>query len=119
MVTDKGGCNRRQHEVALDGPRIEGDVLCLDVAKTSLKKGAALAWGDTYRRAFELPSPVSGEIVAANAASRINAYPYQGILQVRVASPDEYNALMAFNEYAALTRQLQEYDAWTRELRTT
>jgi aminomethyltransferase len=110
------------------GQRDLGDILCLELPKVGdrVTKGAAAARGDSYRRAFELLSPVTGEVVAVNDAlasrpSLINAYPYAspGALQVRVASLDDYNALLRFEEYAELTRRLQQYDAWTRELRTT
>ena len=110
------------------GQRELGDILCLELPKVGdqVEKGAALARGDSYRRAFELVSPITGEVVAVNDAlarhpSRINAYPYlaPGVLQLRVDSLDDCNALMRFEEYADLTRRLRQYDAWTRELRTT
>ena len=56
----------------------------------------AVAWGDSYRRPFELISPVSGEVVAINASllgkpTHINAYPYatEGMLTLRIKTPEE------------------------------
>src|SRR6185436_3305822 len=85
------------------GQRRLGDILCLELPKpgTRITKGAAAGWGDTYRSAFEIISPVSGEVVAVNKGlaerpAEINAYPYavSGIMQVRIASPADYEALM-------------------------
>ena len=110
------------------GQRSLGDILCLELPRPGerVRKGAAAGWGDTYRRAFDVESPVNGEIVAVNEAllkkpGLINAYPYAqpGMFQIRLASPGELDALMDFQQYTRLTRRLQEYDAWTAELRTT
>jgi len=110
------------------GQRSLGDILCLELPKVGdkLSKGDAAGWGDTYRRAFDLVSPVTGEVVEINAAlakhpAQINAYPYSmsGVLKVRVASLRDFEAMMRFQEYAALIRRLQQYDEWTKEQRVT
>ena len=110
------------------GQRSLGDILCLELPKTGerVAKGAAAAWGDTYRRAFDLVSPVSGEIVEVNTAlaqqpAHINAYPYasDGVLKVRVASLHDYEELMRFDAYADLIGRLQRYDEWTTDQRMT
>ncbi len=109
------------------GQRSLGDILCLELPKVGdkVKRGETAGWGDSYRRAFEIPSPVSGEVIASQRAllehpTRINAYPYaaEGLVKLRCASLDEYRALMGFGEYAQLTTRLRDYDNWTRELRT-
>ena len=109
------------------GQRILGDILCLELPQVGerVARNAAAVWGDTYRRAFNLVSPVSGEIVEVNTSlarqpAHINAYPYasQGVLKVRVASVHDYEELMRFDEYADLVRRLQLYDEWTADQRT-
>jgi glycine cleavage system H protein len=110
------------------GQRSLGDVLCLELPRVGerVAKGAAAAWGDSYRRAFELVSPVAGEVVEVNAPlaqqpAHVNAYPYacQGVLKLRVATGHDYEGLMRFDAYADLVRRLQRYDAWTADQRTT
>jgi hypothetical protein len=53
--------------------------------------------------------------------AEINAYPYahSGVLKVRATTPGDYQALMRFEQYADLTRRLQQYDEWSQDLRTT
>ena len=110
------------------GQRSLGDILCLELPQVGehVAKGAVAAWGDTYRRAFDLVSPVSGEIVEVNAAlaqkpGLVNAYPYaaEGVLKVRVASMHDYDGLLRFDAYADLIGRLQRYDEWTRDQRMT
>ena len=110
------------------GQRILGDVLCVELPKIGDKvaKGQAAGWGDSYRRAFDLASPVAGEVVAVDGAlaknpSHLNAYPYKsgGAFQVRVSSPADLDALMPLDRYMDLTRRLAAYDSWSRDLRMT
>jgi aminomethyltransferase len=110
------------------GQRNLGDILCLELPQVgeTVAAGAAAAWGDTYRRAFDLVSPVSGEIVEVSAAlaqhpAHVNAYPYatHGVVKVRVESAHDYERLMRFERYADLVRRLQRYDEWTADQRTT
>jgi aminomethyltransferase len=110
------------------GQQSLGDILCLELPKPGdkVEKGSAAAWADTYRRAFGVISPVTGEILEVNRELAthpgwINAYPYasSGILKVRVKSPAEYEAMMDFGQYSGLVRRLRQYDAWTGDLRMT
>ena len=110
------------------GQRELGDILSLDLprAGTAVARGAAAAWGDSYRRPFELVSPVGGEVVAVNAGllgkpAHINAYPYatEGIVTLRTKTPDECDGLLDFEQYAQLTRRLQQYDQWSKARRMT
>ena len=109
------------------GQRSLGDVLCVNLPRPGdrVTKGAAAGWLDSYRRPFDLVSPVTGEVIEANDAlaehpTRINAYPYAraGLLKVRVTMPTDYRGLMPFAQYADLTRRLRHYDAWSQDLRT-
>jgi aminomethyltransferase len=110
------------------GQRELGDILSLDLPQvgTAVTKGTEAAWGDSYRRPFELSSPVTGEIVAVNAGllekpRHINAYPFatQGILKLRTKTRDDYDGLLGFERYAQLTRRLQQYDQWSKGRRMT
>ena len=86
-----------------------------------------MGWGDSYRRAFDIISPVSGEVVEVNDAvlrqpAHINAYPYAraGILKVRVGTlRDGYEKMLPFEAYAEQVRRLQQYDEWTKDRRMT
>jgi aminomethyltransferase len=108
--------------------RCLGDILSVDLPKVGerLKKGAAAAWIDSYRRQLDIPSPLTGEVVEVNESlvqqpARINAYPYAraGMLKVRVESRREYEETLRFEEYAQLVRRLQQYDEWSRDRRMT
>jgi aminomethyltransferase len=110
------------------GQRSLGDILCADLPKAGdhVTCGAALGWVDSYRRAFDIISPVSGEVIEVNDAvarnpAHINAYPYAhgGVLKVRVSALHEYEELLRFEAYADLVRQLQQYDEWTKDRRMT
>jgi glycine cleavage system H lipoate-binding protein len=105
-----------------------GDVLSLDLPRvgTVVAKGTAAAWGDSYRRQFELISPVTAEIVAVNTSlpgnpTRINAYPYatEGILTLRTKTLADCDGLLDYAQYAQLTRRLQQYEQWSGSLRMT
>jgi glycine cleavage system H protein len=105
-----------------------GDILSLELPKVAamVKRGSAAGWLDSYRRAADIVSPVSGEVIAVDAAAtrdprRINAYPYAraGLFKVRLSSPTEYDELMRFETYAELLGRLRRYDQWTSDLRVT
>ena len=98
----------------IDGPRV-GD---------RIGKGASAGWMDSYRQPFAIVSPLAGEVVEVNgeacrAPARVNAYPYStgGIFKLRASDAREYDVLMPFAEYAALTAQLRRYDRWSQEQR--
>jgi len=110
------------------GQRELGDILCLDLpqAGTAVTKGMAAAWGDSYRRPFDVISPATGEIVAVNTGllekpAHINAYPYatEGILKLRLKRPEDSDALLDFEHYAELIRRLQQYELWSNARRMT
>ena len=109
------------------GQRSLGRVLCamLPQPGDKVSAGTALGWIDSYRRPFEIVSPVTGEVVAVDEElmkkpARINAYPYirAGIVRIRLAAPLESAGLLSFKDYAALTARLSDYDAWSNERRT-
>jgi glycine cleavage system H lipoate-binding protein len=92
----------------------------------TVNRGSAAGWADSYRRAADILSPVSGVVISVDAATardprRINAYPYArtGIFKVRLSSPKEYEELMCFEVYAEQLRKLHRYDEWTSDLRVT
>jgi len=110
------------------GQRSLGDVLCVTLPKVGdhVAAGVALGWVDSYRRAHDIVSPVSGEVIEVNDAvianpAHLNAYPYLrgGALKLRVKTLREYEQLLQFPAYANLTRRLQQYDEWTKERRMT
>lgn len=110
------------------GQRAMGDVLAIELPRKGDKvaQGKVAGWMDTYRKAVDFISPVSGEVVDVNEAALrdlqyVNAYPYArgGLFKVRAASTRELEALMDFHSYADHTRKLRRYDTWTRDLRMT
>jgi glycine cleavage system H protein len=110
------------------GQRSLGDVLSLELPKVGdrIEAGAPMGWGDSYRRAFELLAPVSGQVVAVDAdaerdPSRLNAYPYvrKGIIAVRLDDPHADGALLDFSGYAQYVRNVSRYDAWSGDKRMT
>ncbi|MGH8130790.1 MAG: glycine cleavage system aminomethyltransferase GcvT, partial [Steroidobacteraceae bacterium] len=63
------------------GQRSLGDILSLDLPRVGdrLRKGAAAAWVDSYRRQLDIVSPLTGEVVEISESlvqrpERINAY---------------------------------------------
>ncbi|MET0919254.1 MAG: glycine cleavage T C-terminal barrel domain-containing protein, partial [Burkholderiales bacterium] len=110
------------------GQRSLGDILSATLPKVGdrVAGDSALGWVDFYRRAFDVVSPVSGEVIEVNPdvaadPAHINAYPYsrEGVLKVRVKSLRDYEEMLTFEAYADLTRRLQRYDEWTKERRLT
>ena len=110
------------------GQRALGDILAVELPKVGdkVKKGAAAGWIDSYRRAADIISPVSGEVAEVDDAvardpRHINAYPYAraGIIKVRMSSPREFEELMGFEEYAEQLGKLRRYDGWTSDRRIT
>ena len=110
------------------GQRSLGDILSVDLPKVGdrVNLGEAVGWVDSYRRAFDIIAPVSGEVIEINLAivqrpAHINAYPYarEGVLKVRVTTTREYEELLRFEAYAEVVRRLQLYDEWTKDRRLT
>jgi aminomethyltransferase len=121
-----------QHVVAIGlsdfGQRAAGDILAVELPKVGdkVKRDAAAGWIDSYRRAADIISPVTGEVVEVNDAvgrdpRHINAYPYAraGIIKVRMSSPREFEEMMGFEEYAEQLGRLRRYDGWTSDSRIT
>ena len=87
------------------GQRSLGDILSATLPKVGdqVAGGAALGWVDCYRRAFDVVSPVSGEVIEVNPdvvadPAHINAYPYSrdGVLKVRVKTLRDYEEMLRF-----------------------
>jgi len=110
------------------GQRSLGDILCVDLPRVGdqVTNGAAAGWVDSYRRAFDIISPVSGEVIEINQAvvqhpAHINAYPdaRAGVMKVRVTSLRDYENLLRFEAYADVLRRLHRYGEWTKDRRMT
>ena len=110
------------------GQRSLGDILCVHLPKVGdrVTRGQAAGWLDTYRKASDIISPVSGEVVEVNdelarQPSLINAYPYdrRGLMKIRASLLREYDELLSFAQYAELIRRQQHYNAWTKDTRLT
>ena len=108
------------------GQRSLGDILHVDPPRVGhrINAGAAAAWLDTYRKTFEIVSPMAGDVIEVNseiakAPARLNAYPYStaGIFRMRASNPREYESLMTFANYAELTAELSRYERWSQEKR--
>tara|TARA_A100001037_G_scaffold150700_2_gene136106 strand:+ start:5361 stop:6911 length:1551 start_codon:yes stop_codon:yes gene_type:complete len=110
------------------GQRQLGEVLHSSFAKPADKvtKGSSLGWLDTYRKPFDLISPVSGEIASivtsvGKMPSDINKFPYarNGLIRIEPSDPHELKDLMPLSAYMHLTRDLERYEVWSQELRLT
>lgn len=108
------------------GQRSLGDILSVDLPKVGDKvtQGAPLAWVDSYRKSFDIVSPVSGEVVEVNEGlakdpRQLNAHPYahSGVVKVKVAAAQAYEDMITFEEYADQVRRQRRYDGWSGELR--
>ncbi len=108
------------------GQRMLGDILHIESPRVGdrINAGATVGWADSYRKTFEIPAPLSGEVIEVDSAmgkapARINAYPYStvGIFQLRASDPREYESLLSFADYAELTAELSRYDRWSQEKR--
>ena len=110
------------------GQRALGDILSIQLPKVGdrIAAGAAMGWGDSYRRTFDLVALVSGKVIGVDAEvqrdpSRLNAYPYlrNGLLKVRIDNPRAHDDLLTFAAYTEHVRRVTRYDEWTRERRMT
>jgi glycine cleavage system H protein len=110
------------------GQRDLGEVLFVHPPKPgdSIVKGSPIGWLDTYRKHFDIITPVSGTIVSANASiaarpSDVNKFPYlrDGLVQIESSIPGELDELMPFPAYMDFTRNLERYETWSQELRLT
>ncbi|HHX51336.1 MAG TPA: hypothetical protein GX711_07845, partial [Clostridia bacterium] len=105
-----------------------GEGLFLDLVRVGQKvaQGSSLGWLDTYRKVWELQSPVSGEVVEVNLdfvekPELINQYPYikSGLLKIKLDNPKEIDELFSHQQYVDYTRELSRYESWSKEKRTT
>lgn len=109
------------------GQRLMGTILCAELPRIGavVKKGDRIAWLDSYRKAIDLASPVSGKVVAINEdlarnPARLNAYPFahNGLAKLRLESVHDLDGMLGFADYASFIAGLQRYDQWTNEQRT-
>ena len=110
------------------GQRCLGDILSIDLPKIGDKiaRGAAIAWVDTYRKAFELLAPADLEVIAVNEEllknpTQLNAVPYvqSGIVKAKMAAGCDFETTITFEEYTDQIRRARRYDSWSAELRMT
>ena len=110
------------------GQRTLGDILCVELPApgTQVARGSVIAWVDSYRKPFDIASPLAGEVIATTGVllenpAQINAYPYsrEGMLKIRMSARQEYDEMLDFAQYSAHTRRLQHYDEWSSEQRMT
>lgn len=108
--------------------RDQGDILFIELPKVGNKvvKDSALYWVDTYRKELSVKSPLSGKVIEINMSllenpERINKYPYahSGLVKMKVDDLNDFETLLRYEEYIAVTRQLQLYENWSKEKRTT
>ena len=93
---------------------------------TKVSKGTSLGWLDTYRKSFDIISPVSGIITSVETSVQerprnINRFPYyqSGIMRIEPSDPRELQTLMPFSDYINHIRYLDRYEVWSQELRLT
>ena len=110
------------------GQRYLGEALSavLPAPGDRIVRGSPFGWLDAYRRPFDLIAPVSGTVVAVNAAAverpgDVNRYPYarDGLMRIEPDDAGEIPALAGFAAYTETTRRLERYDSWSRDLRLT
>jgi aminomethyltransferase len=110
------------------GQRSLGDILSVELPKPGhqVKKGDRAGWMDGYRRAYDIILPLTGEVLEVNEAvvqnpGHVNSYPYaaSGLMKLRLAASASPPELMAFEQYAQMIRQAEEYDGWSKDRRTT
>jgi hypothetical protein len=104
-------------------------ILSLQLPKVGrqIEAGARAGLGDSYRRAFDLVAPVSGEIGRRSDAdaerdpSRLNAYPYsqRDRRGSRARSARVRRAPDLLRLCASTFATRADYDAWTGEKRMT
>ncbi|MSP67243.1 MAG: glycine cleavage system aminomethyltransferase GcvT [Alphaproteobacteria bacterium] len=108
--------------------RLAGEVLSarLPAVGERLKAGGRLAWLDTYRRVWEVPAPLAGQVVAvsdsvARAPADINRFPFAaaGLLTLRPDQPPALAGLADFAAYRRAALDARRYEVWSRELRLT
>ena len=89
-----------------------GDVVYLDLPQVgrSLKVGESFGTVESVKAVSELYSPVSGVVTAVNSAladkpEKVNSDPHASwMIEVKLASPSELDALMAAAQYSDLVK---------------
>ena len=89
-----------------------GDVVYLELPQVgrTLQKGESFGTVESVKAVSELYSPVSGEVTAVNSAlaekpERVNGDPHASwMVEIRLTSPAELDALMGADAYAALVK---------------
>ena len=89
-----------------------GDVVYLDLPQVgrSLKVGESFGTVESVKAVSELYSPVSGVVTAVNSAladkpEKVNSEPHASwMIEVKLASPSELDALMAAEQYSDLVK---------------
>jgi glycine cleavage system H protein len=89
-----------------------GDVVYLDLPQVgrSLNVGESFGTVESVKAVSELYSPVSGVVTAVNSAladspERVNSEPHASwMIEVKLASPSELDALMAAEQYSDLAK---------------
>jgi len=89
-----------------------GDVVYLDLPQVgrSLNVGESFGTVESVKAVSELYSPVSGVVTAVNSAladkpEKVNSEPHASwMIEVKLASPSELDALMAAEQYSDLVK---------------
>jgi glycine cleavage system H protein len=85
-----------------------GDIVFVDLPKVGLKleKGKQACVVESVKSAFDIYSPVSGEVIEVNNSlsndpAKINQDPYgEGwIFKIKISNPSEANSLMSYSQY--------------------
>ncbi len=89
-------------------------------------KGSPLVWLDSYRKAFDVLSPLPGEVVGVNATvlerpHDINRFPYArtGLVKLRAQGGVRDDGWLSYQRYRGLEAELRRYENWSSEKRTT
>jgi aminomethyltransferase len=105
-----------------------GEVLFAELPKVGSRAcaGTALAWIDTYRKAFDVLAPLSGTVMEVNAAvtarpNHLNMFPYAraGLIRIRAENDKAYDNLLSYEDYLRRVRELRRYENWSNDQRTT
>lgn len=105
-----------------------GEALFAELPKVGnrVSAGTALAWIDTYRKAFDIMAPVSGTVIEVNEAvtarpNHINMFPYAraGLVRIRVENGVADDKLRSYRDYLKEVRELRRYENWSKNQRTT
>jgi glycine cleavage system H protein len=85
-----------------------GDIVFVDLPKVGLKleKGKQACVVESVKSAFDIYSPVNGEVIEVNNSlsndpAKINQDPYgEGwIFKIKISNPSEANSLMSYSQY--------------------